>query len=46
MPKFHVIVGPDSTPALSKVRKIVPADLKDCPAKGIADFGRCGHPSS
>ena len=38
MPKFHVIVGPDSTPLYPSVRKIVPADLKDCLAKGIADF--------
>jgi uncharacterized membrane protein len=38
MPKFHVIVGPDSTPLYPGVRKIVPADLKDCLAKGIADF--------
>jgi uncharacterized membrane protein len=38
MPKFHVIVGPDSTPVYPSVRKIAPADLKDCLAKGIDDF--------
>ena len=38
MPKFHVIAGPDSTPVYPGVRKIGPADLKDCLAKGIDDF--------
>lgn len=38
MPKFHVIVGPDSTPLYPSVRKIGPADLKDSLAKGIDDF--------
>ena len=38
MPKFHVIVGPDSTPVYPSVRKIGPADLKDVLAKGIDDF--------
>ena len=38
MPKFHVTVGPDSTPVYPSVRKIGPADLKDALAKGIDDF--------
>ncbi len=38
MPKFHVTVGPDSTPAYPGVRKIGSADLKDALAKGIEDF--------
>ena len=38
MPKFHVIAGPDATPAYPIVRKIGPADLKDALAKGIDDF--------
>lgn len=38
MPKFHVIAGPDSTPAYPSVRKIAPIDLKNCLAKGIDDF--------
>ena len=38
MPKFHVIAGPDSTPVYPSVRKIAPADLKNCLAKGIDDF--------
>jgi uncharacterized membrane protein len=38
MPKFHVIVGPESTPVYPSVRKIGPADLKDVLAKGIDDF--------
>jgi len=38
MPKFHVIAGPDATPAYPVVRKIGPADLKDALAKGIDDF--------
>ena len=35
MPKFHVIAGPDATPAYPIVRKIGPADLKDALAKGV-----------
>ena len=38
MPKFHVIAGPDATPAYPIVRKIGPADLKDALAKGVDDF--------
>ena len=38
MPKFHVIVGPDSTSVYPSVRKIGPADLKVCLVKGIDDF--------
>ena len=38
MPKFDVIVGPDSTPVYPGVRKICPSDLKDALAKGLADF--------
>ena len=38
MPKFHVIVGPESTPVYPGVRKIGPADLKDVLAKGVDDF--------
>jgi uncharacterized membrane protein len=38
MPKFHVIVSPDSTPVYPSVRKIGPADLKDVLTKGIDDF--------
>ncbi|MDQ6867395.1 MAG: DUF2189 domain-containing protein [Pseudomonadota bacterium] len=38
MPKFHVIAGPDATPAYPIVRKIGPADLKDALARGIDDF--------
>ena len=38
MPKFHVTVGPDSTPFYPSVRKIGPADLKNALAKGIDDF--------
>jgi uncharacterized membrane protein len=38
MPKFHVILGPDSTPVYPSVRKIGPADLKDALAKGNEDF--------
>ena len=38
MPKFHVTVGPDSTPVYPGVRKIGPSDLKDALAKGIDDF--------
>ena len=38
MPKFHVIVGPDSTPVYPNVRKIGPADLNDALAKGTEDF--------
>jgi uncharacterized membrane protein len=38
MPKFHVTVGPDSTPFYPTVRKIGPADLKDALAKGVDDF--------
>jgi uncharacterized membrane protein len=38
MPKFHVIVGPDSAPVYPGVRKIGRADLKDSLAKGIEDF--------
>src|SRR6202045_4148572 len=38
MPKFHVITGPDATPAYPIVRKIGPADLKDALAKGVDDF--------
>ncbi len=38
MPKFHVIAGPDATPAYPIVRKIGPGDLKDALARGIDDF--------
>jgi uncharacterized membrane protein len=38
MPKFHVAVGPDSTPVYPGVRKIGPSDLKDALAKGTEDF--------
>ena len=38
MPKFHVIAGPDATPAYPIVRKIGLADLKDALAKGVDDF--------
>jgi uncharacterized membrane protein len=38
MPKFHVIAGPDATPAYPIVRKIGPADLKDALARGLDDF--------
>jgi uncharacterized membrane protein len=38
MPKFHVTVGPDSTPVYPGVRKIGPSDLKDALAKGTEDF--------
>jgi uncharacterized membrane protein len=38
MPKFHVIVGPDSNLVYPGVHKIRPADLKDALAKGIGDF--------
>ena len=38
MPKFPVIVGPDSTVVYPTVRKIGPADLKNALAKGIDDF--------
>src|SRR3984893_4680113 len=38
MPKFHVIAGPDATPAYPIVRKIGTADLKDALAKGVDDF--------
>jgi uncharacterized membrane protein len=38
MPKFRVIVGPDSTPVYPGVRKIGPSDLKDALAKGTEDF--------
>ena len=38
MPKFHVIVGPDTTPVYPNVRKIGPSDLKDALAKGMEDF--------
>jgi uncharacterized membrane protein len=38
MPKFHVIAGPDATPAYPVVRKIGPADLRGALAKGIDDF--------
>jgi uncharacterized membrane protein len=38
MPKFHVIVGPDSTPVHPSVRKIGRADLKYALAKGMEDF--------
>jgi uncharacterized membrane protein len=44
MPKFHVIVDPESTAVYPGVRKIGPADLKDALAKGIDDF--LGMPSS
>jgi uncharacterized membrane protein len=38
MPKFHVTVGPDSTPVYPGVRKIGRSDLKDALAKGTEDF--------
>src|ERR1700726_3876678 len=38
MPKFHVIAGPDATPAYPIMRKIGTADLKDALAKGVDDF--------
>ena len=38
MPKFHVIVGPDTTSVYPNVRKIGPSDLKDALAKGMEDF--------
>ncbi len=38
MANFHVIAGPDETPAHPAVRKIGPADLKDALTKGFDDF--------
>jgi uncharacterized membrane protein len=38
MPKFHVVVDPDSTPVYPDVRKIRPSDIKDALAKGTEDF--------
>lgn len=38
MTNFHVIAGPDATPAETVVRKIGPADLKDALSKGLDDF--------
>ncbi len=36
MPKFHVIAGPDATPAYPIVRKIGPADLRTRQTFGMA----------
>ena len=38
MANFHVIAGPDETPAHPEVRHIGTADLKDALAKGVDDF--------
>ena len=39
MANFHVLAGPDATPAHIPVRKISVADLKEALAKGVDDFG-------
>jgi uncharacterized membrane protein len=38
MANFHVLAGPDATPAHIPVRKISVADLKEALAKGVDDF--------
>lgn len=38
MTNFHVIAGPDATPAYPTVRKIGIADLKEALTKGVDDF--------